>query len=465
MVKIKFVYIFLVKIFVFFLEIFSSEFLMDQRIANPIAITLTAVLAITITLILQEHRVEWIHSVWVVITIALLADFEKPSTSVSPTARPRKLVRAMAAIIIGLVIGVVAGLIVRTVYTDDCPRGVILVIQVLVQSSLFFASAIVAQRSSRVSGTELSYTCAFASFCLFAPTSSLALARIVAVLFACAVTLLVESLKYLIIIRSSTQSSVRHRALVDKALGLATKVIRGHESDKEEIEKIASDIRESLETESSKNDSKLLAHIRTLVFECYSLYWSLMASSATPFLGQKSTLFCQSEEQFNYFFKSSIDRIEDGLDEIRNHLHFETDDDRTSATVSRVVHEFIANNFVEGMQGFEFHLTQAKGHSSMSPGQRWHMAAYLVNLGAILVSVIDLVRVILADQLPKETSEQYFSSLSDSMTRISGIQKMGSMGDLLILATPTILSRQTSSAVSPIRPATARTLSLDHGNV
>ena len=415
----------------------------DVEMLTPMIVTVTAFVGIGSTLLIEEAGAEWIHAVWVVIGISLLADMHHHDFR----KKVRRLVRKISAIITGLCIGVCCGLLVSALHSWSSPRWTILVLRVLVECLLLLGSSIAAQWTQKVSAFELTLVCVCSSLALFCPRANLALARVVAMLFACAITLAVLVVFWIIHIAVSKKNlrfPKSHAQVVDLVITLCGKVLRGCDSDKEEVENLSSSMRGLLVDSGYPG---INAHVKPLVFECYSLYWSIVSGAATPFIHQLSvSLFCSTQDQFNRYFRASLERIEDGLDGLRNDLMvlMTTDEELDPNLTDRIVYQWISGHIVEGLQGMEFHFAQtSKTAVFASLGQRWQMASYLVNLSTMISSLIGFIQFLLP-----QTNE----GLTDSLNRISSIQKLGSLTDLLDLAVPChVRSRRVSSAaISPI---------------
>ena len=416
-------------------------------VATPISVVLTALVAIGTTLAIEEAGEEWIHAVWVVITVSLLVDMEP---KIAFRIKFRSLARKAASMMVGLLLGVASGLIVRALHSWDSPRWTILVLRLMTECVLLFGAAIAAQVTKRISAFELALACATSSVALFCPRASLAVARVVAILFACAVALAVTALFWALeLYKKKGTRNDRFGAvemeLIDQTLALAAKVLRTDPMDKEEVESIACGIKQT-----RTRDGGLNSHVRPLVFECYSLYWSAVAGASIPF-AQPEALFCQTSAQFDRFFRPSLEKIEDGLDGLRSDMVLLLRKEERDVAASKMVHQWIASNLVEGLQGLEFHFTQtSKTHVFASRGARWLMASYLVNLSTMLVSVIGFVGFLLSSL---EAPHDCRDSITDALNRVAAIQKLGSLADILALTTPLISaqpSRRASSVLSPI---------------
>ena len=121
---------------------------------------------------------------------------------------------------------------------------------------------------------------------------------------------------------------------------------------------------------------------------------------------------------------------------------------------------------MEGMQGMDFNFKQVGRHGEMfsSHGKRWNMCAYLVNLGAVIVSIIDLTRTVITSfRLTEDVQDRAIMTLTDYAQKISAIQNFGSMNDLLSLSNPVIAGADgpgspagAGQAVSSIQVATQR---------
>jgi hypothetical protein len=419
----------------------------DVEILTPVAVAVTGFLGIGATLLIQESGAEWIHSVWVVIGISLLVDMHYQD---SFPIKIRRLIRKISALFMGLCLGVACGFLVRGLYSWDSPRWIILVLRLLVECLLLLGSAIVAQWTQKVSSSELALVCLASSLALFCPSANLAIARVVGILFACAITLFVLVGFWLATQgRSKKKYSLIQIDLIENVIALCTKVIRGADNDKEEIEKLVYTIMNLLSSRGILN-RELEGHIKPLVYECLSLYWSVVSGAVTPFIHQQSpSLFCTSPEQFDRYFRPSLERIEDGLDGVRNDLLvILAGSGDCSLAIEQLVNQWIEGNLVEGIQGMEFHFAQtSKTVVFLTQGQRWHMASYLVNLGTMLSSLIAFVQCL----IPQSSNSRDVDSLTNTLNRISSIQKMGSYSYLLDLSVPLVASTRTSSAaISPI---------------
>ena len=422
-------------------------------VVTPVSVALIALVAIGATLAIEEAGEEWIHAVWVVLSVALLVDMEP---KVRFAKKFRTVARKSVAMMVGLVLGVASGLIVRALHSWDSPRWAILLLRLGTECLLLFIAAIGAQLTPKVSAFELALVCVTSSVALFCPRASLALARVVAVLFACAVVLAVTAMFWLIETKRAGKTKSRfsavERELIDSTLALCAKVIRIDDMDKEEIEALGTSVKQN-----AVIDSGLSSHVRPLVFECYSLYWSAVAGAATPFI-QPKALFCNTSLQFDRYFRPSLEKIEDGLDGIRSDLALAISDceagdlERVTQTVEKITHQWIASNLVEGLQGMEFHFAQTSKTAVFgSHGQRWLMASYLVNLSTLIVSVVGFVGYVFV-AIDADVSAR--DAVTDSLNRLAAIQKLGSLADLLALSAPIVSAhtsrRPSSSAVSPI---------------
>jgi hypothetical protein len=417
----------------------------DVQMLTPIIVTTTAFIAIGSSLLISDAGAEWIHPVWVVIGVSLLVDMHHDDLR----KKVLRLVTKISAIIAGLCIGVCCGMLVRGLQCWNSPRWTILVLRLLVECLLLLGSSILAQRTQKVSPYELALVCISSSLALFCPRDSLAIARVVAMLYACLFTLAVLFVFCVVhaFFAQKNRFEKTQIKLADSLVTLCGKVLRGADSDKEEVERLSADIRGIGEGVSGT----VMTHVRPLVFECYSLYWSSVSGAVTPFIHQHSvSLFCGTQDQFDRYFRASLERIEDGLDGLRNDLlaWMTMNDEKTKIDEfmnlqMKIVDVWIAGHIVEGFQGMEFNFTlTSKTAVFSSLGQRWHMATYLVNLGTMITSLIGFVQYL----MPQE------KCLIDALNRISAIQKMGSLADLLHLSAPFhVASRGVSSAaISPI---------------
>jgi hypothetical protein len=148
------------------------------------------------------------------------------------------------------------------------------------------------------------------------------------------------------------------------------------------------------------------------------------------------------------FFRPSIERIEDGLDGVRNDLMSLLNAPDVE-TQTRLVEQWIAGNLIEGLQGLEFNF-------SRKPCNRFFMASYLVNLSSVLVSLIGFVQILLRSI---KTAPELDGKLTDCLTRINSFQKLGSYAFLQDMDDAYQSRRGSSAAISPI---VARTSFLDH---
>ena len=434
-----------------------SEMVKPVDILTPVVVVVTGFLAIGTTLLIQESGAEWIHSVWVVVGVSVLVDMHSEDSFI---VRIRRLTRKISALFVGLCIGVACGVLVRALYSWDSPRWTILLLRLLVECLLLLGCSITAQRTQKVFSSELALVCLSSSLALFCPTSNLAIARVVGILFACAISLIVLVVFWLLSLSPKTILNRQEIELIDAVLTLGTRVIRGADNDKHEVERLSCYTRQL-----GVERQELEAHLRPLVFECLSLYWSLMSGAVTPFVHQQSlSLFCGSQDQFDRYFRSSLERIEDGLDGVRNDLialissrreegrkvlQERVNEEDSRGLVCRLVHQWIEANLVEGLQGMEFHFAQTNKTSVfISRGQRWNMASYLVNLSTMISSLIAFVQYVLTLHGEQELADK----LVDSLNRISSIQKLGSYSDLLDLTIPQnfVSRRASSTAISPI---------------
>ena len=407
------------------------------QVQTPAIVFTTAFVAIGTTLLLEEGGAEWIHAVWVVIGVSLLIDLHHHN---SLSIRICRLVRKISALVTGLAIGCACGLLVRALNNWDSPRWTVLLLRLLVECLLLVCSAIAAQWTTRVSSVELTLVCLSSSLALFCPKQNLATARVVAMLFACALTLAVLTL-FLVAERlgrsGGTKFTDHEVQLIDMAMTLCAKVLRSDDGDKEEIDRLSCLIRESLD-----NDMKFRSHLRPLVYECYSMYWSLASCAACT----HGNLF--SGPSYAGFFRPSIERIEDGLDGVRNDL-MSLLSAPDVGTQTRLVEQWIAGNLIEGLQGLEFNF-------SRKPCNRFFMASYLVNLSSVLVSLIGFVQILLRSI---KTAPELDGKLTDCLTRINSFQKLGSYAFLQDMDDAYQSRRGSSAAISPI---VARTSFLDH---
>jgi hypothetical protein len=416
---------------------------MDIRIVIPLITSTTALLSITTAVLLEQNGIEWMHAIWVALLVSLLVDFDLVKSP--KNNRITSTIRKIAAVVFGLVVGIVTGLIIRAVDLWDCPVWIVEVIRIVGFTMIFFASSIACQRTTNKKFTSVHYTllCTAATLPLFSTRASLAIARVAAVLLSCVFVLAAETIIYYLFLHDKPDRQPIKQAdcdLIDKALSLATKAVRGDENDKEEIEKLAIGL-------SLKNDTsdRISTHVRPLVFECYSLYWSLVSSSATPFINHHSRLFSSPE------MKPFLNRIEDGFDSLRNELvSLMESNTEYSVTVGRIIHESINRYLIEALQGLEFHFAHRQ-LPLRSPGERWTIACYLVNLGSLMVSTIGVVRALLMPLDEKLNADNLFT---DSMGRIAEIQKLSSLSELLASTTPVTTRRPSlitsSQTVSPV---------------
>jgi hypothetical protein len=421
----------------------------NVEILTPVAVGVTGFVAIGATLLIQEAGAEWIHSVWVVIGVSLLVDMHYQD---SFPIKIRRLVRKISALFVGLCLGVACGLLVRALYSWNSPRWIILVLRLLVECLLLLGSAIAAQWTQKVSSSELALVCLGSSLALFCPTSNLAIARVVGMLFACATTLLVLVVFWLVTMNRTTRKiSQTQLDLFDNVLTLCTKVIRGADNDKEEVERLGFMIRHYM-SQKHMVSREMEGHIKPLVYECFSLYWSVVSGAVTPFIHQQSaSLFCGSPDQFDRYFRPCIERIEDGLDGVRNNLlSLLAGTEDPCLVLDQLVHQWIEANLVEGIQGMEFHFAQtSKTVVFISQGQRWNMASYLVNLSTMISSLIGFIQCAITTTEEGRRTE-YIDSLTNCLNRSSAIQKMGSFSYLLDLSVPVVGTRPSSAAISPI---------------
>lgn len=413
----------------------------DVKIITPAIVVTTGLLAIGTTLWVEETGAEWIHAVWVVIGVSLLVDFH---TEDSFPKRINRLVRKISSIVTGLALGCACGLIVRALNNWDSPRWTILLLRLVVECLLLLGSALVAQRTNRINSFELALVCLSSSLALYCSSQNLAVARVVALLFASATTLLVLSMFFIAdrIMNRNRPRGVSQLTmdLVDALMTLATKALASQDTDKEEIDRLSTCINDFL-----AKDGSMKSIARPLLYECLSLYWSMVSASVVPF--QEARFFLTDRA-----FTPSLDRVEDGLDGVRNDtlsLMVEQDEEKIMILTNRLLNQWINGNIVEGVQGLEFHFTQAI--SVCSPGQRWLVASHLANISSLLVSVVGFVQSVLKTLLPFVKCNE---ELDNAITRILSVQKLGSyayLQDSTSFIDPAVLSRRVSSgAISPI---------------
>ena len=498
---------------------------MKAKIFNPIASLLSLTIGATITIVLEEEEnVQWIHTVLVVLATCLLIDMQPEFEG-----KILRIVKKVVALVLGLGLGIVSGLVVRAMAQNwGCPRWSILLVRLLFVSVFILASILIFQSRIltrlrffqgkwKIEPFHMSLLCFASALPLFSTSSSLALSRCVGVLFASAIVVIVTSAMYAIVNWRDNHSHAKttvgrrvitqHSQLIETVIALCRCAVSTHESDKEKFDLFSFRIRKGLDgledtiapapwhkrtkTSPSRKMVNLVgSHLRTLSYECSSLFWSMMSVATSPFicvyetdeittqhLANRSYLstssssaittdethilqisnFANNPQIFGRYFASSIRKIDSGLCDLNDALLHElpaaTSDDVRAEIVDRITSLIIGYQLVEGMQGMEFNFKQVGPHGEIfaSYGQRWNMCAYLVNLGAVIVSVIDLTRTIISSYgLPEDVQDRAIVNLSDYSQKISAIQKLGSMNDLLSLSNP--IGGGTGCAVSSIQP-------------
>jgi hypothetical protein len=457
---------------------------------NPICVVSATVVATTVATFLDEADVEWIHTIWVVIACALLVDMEPDHNG-----RMYRVIRKTIAVIVGLAIGIALALVLKVLYSWVFPRWTILALRIVFECVIFFAAAVIVQRLNPVAGytsqiepTHLVLVCLTAMLPLFSPKSSVALCRIAACLltsvFVLAITSAFVYLRIWLEAREGHSKSKRiveqHKGVIESTLRLCSVAIGGKVSDKEIVEQVSSEItagltrldhygirlvvpfskRKTSRLFASEGTQKiietLVARIRPISFECYSVYWSVVAASATPFLHSelsiKTCVFTDTPEIFSRHFEPSLKKLVNGIDNLRDNLLelvTRSTSNITPSLLERICDENVGYEILEGVQGLEFNFAQLGPTPAFcSLGQRWNMCMYLVNVSAVVLSLIGLVDAVV-EMCAVDVSEAR-RSLGMSMRRISELQKNGSFNDLLSLANPIVGSQRTSGTHTPV---------------
>jgi hypothetical protein len=414
-------------------------------------------------MILEENGVEWIHTVWVVITIALLME---------DCIDILKTVKKIVPLILGLLVGIVTGIVIQAMVSWGCPRWSILLLRVLCMTAISVACNFIFQRRIgqnlfrgrwSIQPIHISFVCFAAALPLFSTSSSLALARCVGVLFASALVLVVNSVFWTIRVyrerKDDNSGRIFHQNsdLIKNVLLLARICVRGLETDKEIVDTLLGDVRSGLKffesaviTTTPKRSSSsrrraadiLNSHIRTLAYECSSTYWSLMSVSVTVFLHRdrhdsgEVAYFTDNINSHNQYFAGSLKMIHDGFID----LHRAMDELVSGSTVDEEIHrcldriciDVIGHKLMEGYQGLEFNFGQSSSYIFSSNTERSHMCSYIVNVGAVIVGVVDLVRVLVSFLgLPEDVESYAVRSLSQCTDKINAMQKTGTFNCLL----------------------------------
>jgi len=493
---------------------------MRAKILNPLASVLSLIIGATITMVLEETEdVQWIHTVLVVLSTCLLVDLQPEFEG-----KILRIVKKIVALILGLGLGIIGGLIVRAMaYNWSSPRWSILLVRLLFISLFLLASILIVQGKIfsstlfqgkwRIEPFHMSLLCFGSALPLFSASSSLAVSRCVGVLFASAITLIINTIFYVIVnyieLKQGLKGTVgrrvisQHRTLVETVLLLSRSALQGNESDKEKFDKLSSNIRKGLneldesvapapwqrKAKSSSVSRKVVnmigSHVRTLGYECNSLFWGTMSVASTPFvctyedqpvdlppadlsymsatssvlttdLPQHISTFTNNAIVFSRYFGPSIRKIDSGIRDLSKALLQELssaiDDESRAEIVDRITSLIIGYQLVEGMQSMEFNFKQVGRHAEIfsSNGKRWNMCAYLVNLGAVIVSIIDLTRTVISSfGLPQDVQDRAIVNLTDYAQKISAIQNLGSMNDLLSLSNPVIAVSSIDQTDSP----------------
>ena len=472
---------------------------MKSKLLNPLSSLLSLIIGASVTMVLEEtEEVQWIHTVLVVLTTCLVIDMEAEFEG-----KLLRIMKKIVALILGLGLGILGGIVVRALSWSS-PRWSILLVRLVFMSVYLGISVLLIQGSSKLFSTNILFqgkwriepihmalVCFASALPLFSPSSSLALSRCVGVLFASAIVLAVNSVFYLFTNSQSRNAGRKvvsqHASLIETVLALSRTAISANESDKDMFDNLACKLRIELDqlenavalspwqrifstnraSPSRKIVNLISSHVRTLSYECNSLFWSTMSVATTPFICPSAdladfesslisvasdnrpptTAFTNNMASFNRYFGPSIGRILSGLEDLTTTLvelpQASTDDVRAEI-VDRITSLVVGYQLVEGVQGMEFLFKQVGGHHEVfaSNGQRWNMCAYLVNLGTVVVSVIDLARTVITSYgLPEDIHDRAIVNLSDYSQRISSLQKMGSLNDLL-----------DGRPVSPIQP-------------
>lgn len=411
---------------------------MLKDVYNPLCVFATALAAITTAVVLQEADVDWIHSVWVVMAVSVLVDLES-----SESLRLVRLMKKIVALFLGLLIGTVAGLIVLGLNSWESPRWIIVFIRILVATTLPFGCALLLRSEkvrSHVDANLLGLLCAFAALPLFVSSGSLAMARVVAVLFACAVAAVVAlafSLLRPLILGQRDQSPLKailadHSALFSKTISLCAAALKGVESEKENF--LLTSTQASLGVDAmtagisflgkNKELENVAANLKPVLFDANALFWSAAAPSSVPFTRSTADpypFFTGSEGQFHETFSPALVKVENGIELIRSELLLVlNENENLNYTVSRLVNEAVGYFLVAGLQALEFKFAQF-GATAIFPsmGQRWAMCAYLTNLAAMLVSLTGLVKTVIDSAGLGDEYPELSSSLVDSMNKIS----------------------------------------------
>jgi len=473
---------------------------------NLFAVGFSISIGTAVTMILEENGAEWIHTAWVVVATCLIMDF-----SITFDGKISRMVKNIVPMILGLAIGIVTGLVVRAMGYWACPRWSILLVRVFFITGVLIGAVLVIQLKIgsqifrgrwSIEPSHMIILCVSSSLPLFSSSTTLAISRCVGFLFASAISIAVTGFFLAIEIQLSKKEGIRgtigkrilssNPELIRNTLSLVSKSIKGLETDKECVDFLHGEIRKNLDlfesstapvpffgggksttigwgfsggntsinksTSSRKTVELLSSQVRTLSYECNSIYWSMMSVSLTPFLcrdghsietsstSTEIAFFTNDFDSFNRYFGPSMKKIEVGISELRDALILlvsmpdagtsEAMDDARHRLVDRITSELVGYNLVEGFQGLEFNFSQVGRVSGIfsSNGQRWNMCSYLVNLAAVIVSTIDFVRVVVSQLgLPSDIQSHTIGSLSRDCDKINSIQKIGSFNDLLSL--------------------------------
>ena len=432
---------------------------MLKDIYNPLSIFVAALCAITTAVVLNEQDIDWIHSVWVVMGVALLVDFEPRDSG-----RLVKLFKKIFAVIIGLAIGILSGLIVLGLNSWDAPAWSMAVIRVLFATSIPFGLGVLMTKKNifeNVENVHFALICAFLAPPLFATSRSQAFARVVGVLFACGVVALVSVVFWVMRPASRLRTSLAENAsLFDATLSLCIASIQCSPEGKEEFTRLTSNIGINQEilmgnsnffgatilSSSAKVSGALegiVANLRPLVADAAGLFWTTVSVSNAPVLQttqpirasttrfggsmidlgsntDKYGYFCQTETQFKEYFSNPIVRIENGLEIVRvDLLNLLADSGNMEVVLGRIVHEGVGFFMVDGMEALQTAFTKHSEGVFPSESHRQAMANYLINLSAMMVSLIGFIKTVidaigLGDEFPHLSS-----NLIDSMRKIA----------------------------------------------